>query len=328
MHPFDRIRSTAFALRAGAICSISALLIVVGCSNGTSSSSTTTTTSVYPAIYKAAAWTGAATVSYSGTCTMTIQSTGVPAYHDSYYLAPVSTAYPTVVATTPLSGMQLSVQPYTPGSIKSSSATLNICPTKASSTTATSQGVIGYMLNGEPLYNAYEATSTAALSDNVSYSFTTNGTTYTAKFLDDCNSHATPLSMTYSWHYHGIPLCYVSTVDGSSGPSHMIGVALDGFPIYGGRDINGAIITTSQLDACNGITSVTPEFSTATYHYVLPYNTTSKYSSLNCYTGSVSGVTTAAMKKYACDPTKMKDSLQYNLHPMVPTRKKNEPMTM
>jgi hypothetical protein len=92
-----------------------------------------------------------------------------------------------------------------------------------------------------------------------------------------------------------------SQVDTSNGPSHIIGVALDGFPIYGGRDINGNVIQVSQLDACNGITSATPEFPSGAYHYVLPIGVTSKYASINCYSGTVSASTMAEAKKLACN---------------------------
>jgi hypothetical protein len=70
------------------------------------------------------------------------------------------------------------------------------------------------------------------------------------------------------------------------GPSHLIGFALDGFPIHGGRDLNGNTIPVSKLDACNGITSATPEFPTGIYQYVLPIGVTGKRSSLNCYAGT------------------------------------------
>jgi hypothetical protein len=67
----------------------------------------------------------------------------------------------------------------------------------------------------------------------------------------------------------------------------LIGFALDGFPIYGGHDTNGNAIPVSKLDACNGITSTTPEFPNGTYHYGLPIGVTGKRSSLNCYAGTV-----------------------------------------
>jgi hypothetical protein len=70
----------------------------------------------------------------------------------------------------------MSLVPYLPADITSNTVTVNTCPSKASSTTATNMGVIGYMLSGEAIYNPYEGNgaSTPAMSDNVSYSFTTN----------------------------------------------------------------------------------------------------------------------------------------------------------
>ncbi len=283
---------------------ISFLPMLSSCSSSlaneaTSASTTNTTTNAYTAVYKAMTWGPAVTVTYPSSCTMKITSTGVPPYHDPYYLGPVSTANPTQVATTP-SGLKLAVVPYAPASITGGSATFNICPTKAASTTASNLGPIGYISSGEFLYNAFEATSTPALADNVSYTFTSGGTSYTAYFIDNCNSHSTPASMGYTWHLHGVPTCVTAATDGASGPSHIIGIALDGFPVYGGRDINGNVITVSQLDACNGITSATPEFPNGAYHYVLPIGVANSQSSLNCYTGTVSATVVAQMEKLAC----------------------------
>jgi hypothetical protein len=139
------------------------------------------------------------------------------------------------------------------------------------------------------------------MSDNVSYSFTTGGGVHeTASFIDSCNSHPTPLTTGYTWHHHGIPSCLVAQIDGTTGPSHLIGIALDGFPIYGGRDINGNTIAVSQLDACNGITSPTPEFPNGVYHYVLPAGVTGSRSSLTCYAGTVSQSQLALASRYIC----------------------------
>jgi len=298
IHRIRRSRLTPFALL---VACLPAAMLDSGCGGAASASptDTTTTSSVYPAVYKTLTWGSGVTVAFPSSCEMTISSNGVPEYHAAYYLAPTSTQYPTQVASTP-SGLGLAVVPYTPASIVSGSATIDICPTKASSPTTTNMGPIGYIVSGEFLYNAYEATSTPALGDNVSYTFISGGTTYTASFIDACNSHPTPLTMGYTWHYHGVPLCVTATEDGASGPSHISGIALDGYPVYGGRDINGNVISVSQLDACNGITSATPELPNGAYHYALPIGVTTGYSSMNCYTGTVSGTAMAEMKKLAC----------------------------
>ena len=73
-------------------------------------------------------------------------------------------------------------------------------------------------------------------------------------------------------------------------------MAADGFPIYGGRDLGGKVITLAQLDECNGITSATPEFPNGVYHYVLPEGVTNFQSSLRCYAGTAPLRPLAALK--------------------------------
>jgi hypothetical protein len=232
---------------------------------------------------------------------MTLTTTGKPNYTpNAYYLAPAGTGQ-TVVAHTSVTDTALAVIPYSmiSSSLVGSSATIDICPTQASSTTANGLGAIGYLISGTAMFNPFEMNaSTAAVGDNASYTFTDGtGTQQTAYFLDQCDSH----SNGTTWHAHGNPSCVTSEVDKAGGPSHIIGIALDGFPIYGGYDINGNLIATSQLDACNGITSATPEFPSGAYHYVLPIGVTTKYASMNCYSGTVSSSTMAQARKLACN---------------------------
>jgi hypothetical protein len=288
---------------------LSLMTLLCSCGGSGSSATATTTTNAYAAAYQSAKFnngaTGNLTVSFPSSCSMTVTGTGVPYQHQAYYLAPVGTGG-TVVATTP-SGIQLQVIAYAGTGLSTNvtkvSGTFNICPTKAASTTATSGGPIGLIFSGTALFNAYEATSTVALGDNASYTFASTacgGTTCTASFLDPCNQHTAGGTNGSTWHFHGVPSCWTSVVDGSSGPSHMIGIALDGFPIYGGYDINGAAVNVASLDACNGITSATPEFPSGAYHYVLPVGVTTKQSSINCYAGTVNATLAEMMKKLAC----------------------------
>lgn len=81
---------------------------------------------------------------------------------------------------------------------------------------------------------------------------------------------------------------HIALVDNERGPSHLIGVALDGFPIYGDKDMNGHARTASSLDACNGTTSPTSEFPQGMYHYVLPSGVKEHNASMRCYSGAVS----------------------------------------
>ncbi len=302
--------------RIGAFVSLGALGLAMSCggsgstasSSGSTGGSGGTTTNAYAAAYMAmpaSSWGSGVTVAFPTSCSMTVGSTGVPPFHNAYYLAPAGTGQ-TVVATTP-SGIQLAVIPYTGGisTVNKVSATFNICPTKASSTTAASGGAIGFIGSGEVLFSPYEATKTVALADNASYTFASTacgGTTCTASFIDGCNSHPTGGmgGSGSTWHYHGVPGCWTSTVDGASGASHIIGIALDGYPIYGGRDVNGNIVAASSLDACNGITSATPEFPSGAYHYVLPLNTTTAQSSIGCYSGTVGTTITAWARQLKC----------------------------
>ena len=298
------IRTIAqFALLAGVT------VAVLGCGSTASTNSTavstTTTSSVYPAAYQAAKWSTNTTVSFPSACSMTYITTGVPAVHNSYYLAPVGSGQ-TVVATTPVSHLALGLIAYPAASLKGDTATLNICPSPATSTTSAPMGAIGFMISGVALFNSYEATGTVALADNVSYTFTdSSGNMQTAYFIDSCSAHAAANGTSSTWHYHGVPSCVTTLVDASAGPSHLIGFALDGYPIYGGRDVNGNVVSVSQLDACNGITSATPEFPTAAYHYVLPIGVTTSQSSISCFHGTVNATVAAAAKRLACNMAAM-----------------------
>src|SRR6202011_2593239 len=165
----------------GAGGSAAANLATAAASAGAATGST-----AYVAAYKAARWSAAVTVGFSDPCTMTLTTTGVPPYHANYYLGPVSPANPASVAVTPVTRIELAVYAYNASNIAGASATINVCPAKAATTTATGLGPIGYTLSGEALFNPYEANgSTSALTDNVSYTFTTSGgTVETASFID------------------------------------------------------------------------------------------------------------------------------------------------
>ena len=155
-------------------------------------------------------------------------------------------------------------------------------PRKAASPTSTSLGTIGVMISGAALFNPYEG-------DGVTVAMAANFTVKNARgesvaFLDSCNGHPTPMGM---YHYHAVPPCVTATVDVVGGPSHLIGVAFDGYPIYGDRDTAGRAISASELDACSGISSATPEYPQGIYHYVL-LPTADATSSIRCFSGVVS----------------------------------------
>ena len=280
----------------GQVFSASLLTVLGACGGGggdgsavTAVTTTTPSTTSLAAGYKLAKWASNVSVTYPSECTMTITSDGQPNHAiDAYYLEPPIGGDTTVVAHTSQSGMALAVVPYSVGA-GNTTVSFNICPTKAATTTATSGGGIGLMISGPALFNATEGQNgtVPALSDNVSYAFTDGtGTARTARFIDACNGHPTPKLAGNTYHYHGLSSCITAQVDTVGGPSHLIGVAADGFPIYGGRDLSGNVVTLAQLDECNGITSATPEFPSGVYHYVLPEGVTNFQSSLRCYSGT------------------------------------------
>ena len=159
--------------------------------------------------------------------------------------------------------------------------TITTAPSFATAPTDTSLGAIGLMISGATLFNPYEGDgSTVATASNFSVK---NAEGADVWFLDNCSGHPTPMGQ---YHYHALPACVTATVDEAGGPSHVIGVAFDGFPIYGDRDVNGNAVTATQLDACNGITSATPEFPDGIYHYVL-LPTSDSTSSIRCLSGVV-----------------------------------------
>lgn len=161
-----------------------------------------------------------------------------------------------------------------PPKAQSLSFTIPTKPSYTAKVTDSSLGSIGLMISGAVLYNPYEEDGTKVW------------------FVDHCNGHPTPMGGMY--HHHVGSSCVISQVDATAGPSHLIGVALDGFPIYGPRDSNGQTVPVASLDRCNGIESPTPEFPNGIYHYVLP-NTTDATSSIRCFHGAVDAMQIRAM---------------------------------
>jgi hypothetical protein len=242
--------------------------------------------------YRLARWAPGMSVTYTSGCTMTVWPNDRPNHAvDAFYLAPPvkSSALSSPVATTPVSGIKLVVTPYE-GAGAQAPVSFNICPTKALSTTPVNAGAIGILISGSALYRASEIPGHRAtvLKDKVSYQPRRAGQPADAvHFIDACNGHPTPRTAGNSYHYHGLSDCVTAQVDKAGGPSHLIGVALDGFPIYGDRDLQGQRVNPGQLDACNGITSATPEFPAGVYHYVLPQGVQQFNASLRCFAGTV-----------------------------------------
>jgi hypothetical protein len=244
--------------------------------------------------YRQVAWAPGMSITFPNACTMTVWPSARPAHAvDEYYLTPVQTGKkPGAVRGTnftKVSAMSLEVSALR-GLGAQAPMQFNICPTKAPVPTAVNAGAIGVLISGSVLFGAAEIVGHRAttLKDNASYSFKSrDGATVTARFIDQCNGHPTPVTAGNSYHYHGLSECVTSMVDHENGPSHLIGVALDGFPIYGDKDMNGQTIAPQRLDACNGIASPTPEFPQGVYHYVLPSGVKEHNASMRCYSGDL-----------------------------------------
>jgi hypothetical protein len=117
-----------------------AIFALTSCGGGattTSAATTTPTVNAYAAAYAKMTWAPGVTISFPSSCSMTVSGSGLPYQHAAFYLTPVISGG-TIVATT-ASGIQLGVSPYAGSglstSVKAVSATFNICPTRATSTT-------------------------------------------------------------------------------------------------------------------------------------------------------------------------------------------------
>jgi hypothetical protein len=193
---------------------------------------TPTTTSSTQAMYSKFAGNGVS-VSFDGT-TAVIRTSDTPD-HKSPYWGSSNANY-----EAPHSGMQVN-----PHSITTQNLTLRITtnPAAASNTSDTPLGPIGISVNGVVFYNQYAAGRQPLTMEIVSF--------------DRYNGHPNPNNQ---YHYHFEPLAITA-----SSRSRLIGVLLDGFPVYGPIDSDGS--TPSNLDSCNGHTAVTADFSSGMYHY-------------------------------------------------------------
>ncbi len=206
----------------------------------------------YGAIVAEALWADDMTVTLSGD-TLTLGDDGVPdhdvleayALMDGSTVGVVSSAYETSIPMTPV---------------------------VADETTDTNMGSIGVAVSGGVFFNPYEGDGTSVALDN---NFDVDG----VPFLDTCSGHPLPTGGDY--HYHGVPYCITDVIDADGAHSTLLGVLLDGFAVYGPAGEGGDAPT--DLDACSGHVGVTPEFTTALYHYHL--TETAPYS-IPCYRGT------------------------------------------
>jgi hypothetical protein len=118
-----------------------------------------------------------------------------------------------------------------------------VSPQVTTSSSDTPLGVMGVAVNGVALFNQYAAQRAPLTSEILSF--------------DRYNGHPQQSGM---YHYHIEPV-YLT----AQGSSRLVGVLLDGFPVYGTKDASGA--TPTNLDNCNGHVGVTPEYPQGLYHY-------------------------------------------------------------
>jgi hypothetical protein len=96
-------------------------------------------------------------------------------------------------------------------------------------------GAVGILLTGVSLFNALDAPGRDAVAHEVQ---------------DACQGHP---QESGAYHYHSLTSCLPDTTT-PDGHSTLMGYSLDGFGIFGRRDVGGKILTSADLDVCHGHT--------------------------------------------------------------------------
>ena len=232
---------------AGAYLAVLAAALVVGnCAGGTdtatsltapttatsSSGSSSVTLTMLPAMYLE--FGNGMTVSLDGQ-NVTLKTSDLPDHNTPYY----GVGHAKYEAPQP--GMVLA-----PNSIVTQNLTLRVPASPTSATASdTPLGPMGVAVNGVALFNQYAAGRMPLGAGEI-------------QSFDRYNGHPSPSGQ---YHYHVEPL-WITAAKGSSA---LIGVLLDGFPVYGTVDTGGG--TPTNLDACNGHVGITPHFPQGIYHY-------------------------------------------------------------
>lgn len=177
----------------------------------------------------------------TGSGTVTLQSQDVPD-HPSPYWGTGNAMY-----EAPHAGMMVN-----PFRIVAQALTMRVPASPAvSGMSDTPLGPIGMAVNGVALFNQYAAGRVPLTTEIISF--------------DRYNGHPAPSNQ---YHYHFEPLSITS-----GNRSGLVGVLLDGFPVYGPDDVGGR--TPAGLDECNGHVGATEDAPNGVYHYhttsVTPY---------------------------------------------------------
>jgi hypothetical protein len=165
------------------------------------------------------------TVTLDGS-TVTLKSNGVPD-HPSPYFGSGSANY-----ESPQAGMVVN-----PNVIVTQSITMRVPASPMAATASdTPLGPIGLATNGVALFNQYAAGRSPLGAEILTF--------------DRYNGHP---QNTGLYHYHLEPLW----LTGRRGAATLIGVLLDGFPVYGPAETDGS--SPKGLDSCNGHTRATTD---------------------------------------------------------------------
>ena len=93
-------------------------------------------------------------------------------------------------------------------------------------------GPIAMSISSVPFFNPYTVNGQNAVEGECEKDF------------DDCSGHP---ERTGQYHYHKLPACIYKHT-----PNQFLGVAFDGFPIYGPMDESSNNLTSLDLDECHG----------------------------------------------------------------------------
>ena len=208
--------------------------LIVGCKKRSSTS--TTTPASLPAMYSK--FNSALQIYVEGNYVV-IKSTGVPD-HKSPYFQTTDARYEAYNGGNPAFVLN-------PNRIIAQTLTFKvpIAPAESPTKPATPLGPIGVSINGVPVFNQYAGPGTPLTNEINSF--------------DQYNGHP---QQSGQYHYHVEPR-YLTT---QKGKSALLGVLLDGFPVYGPLE-NGVTLTSSALDIYHGHFGVTADFPAGIYHY-------------------------------------------------------------
>lgn len=137
--------------------------------------------------------------------------------------------------------------------------TITVRPALALEPTPAPEGVIGVLISGAQIINHQDGIAWEGLNS------------LDTGFVDECNGHPTALDgiteVVGDYHYHAVPRCSTDAVDIEGQHSSIIGIMIDGFPVYGSNDADGESVSRGDLDDCSGHFGPTPEFPDGIYHY-------------------------------------------------------------